>query len=181
MSNRNKLVVAGGGAVVILALLIWWFVRAPYSTLEAIKVAAERRDLPELNRLVDFPSLKSSVKVMVMESVEEEAGKRKAPGGGFMALLAGALASPVVDAMVTPESLALMFSGNLPKRGGASGQSASGATPKEVDITKDWDGLSRAKVTIRPRGEKVLGLSFVMHREGFSWRLVAIERSRVEQ
>ena len=108
-----------------------WFVRAPYATLQSIKTAAERRDIPALNRMIDFPALKSSLKLLMMNAVGIQ-GEPESPGKGLMRMFAGALAGPVVDAMVTPESISAMFGGQLPSmRAGVPAKTGSPGSESE--------------------------------------------------
>ena len=161
-----------------------WFVRAPYATLQSIKTAAERRDIPALNRMIDFPALKSSLKLLMMNAVGIQ-GEPESPGKGLMRMFAGALAGPVVDAMVTPESISAMFGGQLPsmragvpaKTGSPGSESESIAGNQEVIVARTWEGLSAVRVTLsRSASRADDGLTFVMRRDGLSWRLAAIER-----
>ena len=183
MTKKQKLL-SGAGFSILLALAIIWFVRAPYSTLQSIKGAAERRDVPELNRLIDFPSVKSSLKLLVMGSVNGNTGEPASLRKGLAHMFAGALAGPLIEAMVTPESIAAMFGGKLPRKPGAAPQPAAPQGPdsaaatgsQDVTVTRDWDGLSAVRVNVRSNAAPDQGLTFVMRRDGLSWRLSAIER-----
>lgn len=177
MNKNQRIYAAAGGAALVLVLLLAWFIHAPYAALKSVKEAAERRDVPELNRLVDFPALKNSLKMLVMDSVSQEATKRRAPGAGLMAAMAGVFAGPMVEALVTPEAMTVMFSGSLPKRQAAGSPPAEQQTQaKEVDVSRSW-GFNTSRVTVRPRGAKEGGLTFVMQRSGLTWRLVGVEKS----
>lgn len=179
MTKQQKLFASVGVFALVLILAITWFVRAPYATLQSIKEAAERRDIPELNRLIDFPSVKSSLKLMVMGSTDSKGSA----GAGVARLFGGLLIGPVIEAMVTPESIAAMFSGKLPRKvlaavrqdmqQGATEQAAG--SNRDVTVTRNWDGLSSVRVTVRANGIQNQALTFVMRRDGLSWRLAAIE------
>ena len=184
MNKQQKSRLAGAAAALALVLAGVWFARAPYSTLQSIQAAAERRDLPELNRTIDFPSLKSSVKLLAMSAIGKE-GEPATPGGAMARVLAGVIIGPVVDSMVTPEAIAHMFSGQLPSRRQGTGTQrapqdggAPGAdTSQDTVVTRNWEGLSTVRVNFRgSRSPQDPGLTFVMRREGLSWRLSAIER-----
>lgn len=177
MNKLQKLIGTGVVAALVLALAVFWYVTAPFNTLTAIRVAAEARDTSELHRLIDFPALKTSLKLLVSDTVNAQTR----PSGGFAVgltrMLAGALVSPVVEALVTPEAIAAMFTGQLPSpvSQSASGQRAEG-DKRDLDITHTWDGLAAVRIHFRSRTLQKQGLSFVMRRDGFSWRLAAIER-----
>ena len=177
MKRELKISVAGGIALLILLCMVL-FVRAPISALHAIERAARDRDLAELERRVDFPALKTSMKGLIMDTVEEAATKK---GGGALASLSrvftGALANTAIETMVKPESLALMFRGRLPGKSDAdSPPQAQGLASEKVEISKTWDGLSTVRVRVHAAGDPAKGVNLVMRREGLSWRLVGVER-----
>lgn len=186
MTKQQKLIAGIGTLIFVVALAVSWFVRAPYTTLQSIKDAAEQRNVPELNRLIDFPSVKSSLKLMMMDSINQNAGDVGGLGAGMARLFAGAFVGPIIEAMVTPESIAIMFSGKLPRKPGDAPTPSSPTAPsadeqpatakQEVTVTRNWEGLSAVRVNVRANTTRDNGLTFVMRRDGLSWRLTAIER-----
>ncbi|MES2978119.1 MAG: DUF2939 domain-containing protein [Pseudomonadota bacterium] len=185
--TRQQKIFAGSIAVIAVVIMASiWFVRAPYATLESIKAAAERRDVPELNRLIDFPSVKSSLKILLLDSMNGKPGEAPSPGAGLARLFASALAGPIVEAMVTPESIVAMFSGKLPRSAAGRPQPSSPrpddasspvSTEKpNVTFAGDWDDSSTIRVRVRSGITEDVGLAFVMRRDGLSWRLSGIER-----
>lgn len=173
--SANTIKIGGAVAALLLALFCIWFYQAPYSTLTSVKEAALRRDTNELNRLIDFPSFKSSIKIMLSESMDSQPQKGKL-GGMFAKALIGAIAGPIIDAMVTPESIVTMFSGALPKRTKPSTDLSQEQQLQRTIVTKSWDGLSTMRVRIQAVENQGDSVTFVMRREGLSWRLSALER-----
>jgi hypothetical protein len=172
--NRGLLGVVG--LIVLAVLIVSWFMRAPYAALQSIKVAAERRDIQELNRLIDFPSLKASLKILVMDTVNADVATSNSVPASLARIAVGAMVGPIVEAMITPESVAAMFSGKLPRRDASRPESPKMASgEQEVLITREWEDLSAVRFYIRPASSQE-GLTFLVCRDGFSWRLCAIER-----
>lgn len=161
------------GTVVLFGL---WFYQAPYSTLMSIKDAAQRGDAVALNQMIDFPSFKSSIKILMTESVADSS--EKGFGALFKRVLVGAIAGPVIDAMVTPESIVSMFSGTLPTKADRSPESngGQGNDSANIVVTKTWDGLSVFRVRVQAIEHPADTVTFVLRREGLSWRLSALER-----
>src|SRR5262245_23683224 len=90
-------------ALMVLAVLFAgvWLYFTPYLAMNRLQKAAQHGDQEAMAELVDFPSLRESVKTGVRSSVEHAAGRRAGPLGVIGGLLAGAVAAPLVDAFVT--------------------------------------------------------------------------------
>lgn len=178
MARRNVFMAAGAAAIAV-AIFSVWFANGPTNALIGIKEAAIRRDVADLEKRIDFPSFRSSMKYMVTTAIDESAESRK-PAGVVGKLLVGAMLSPIIDAMVTPESIVMMFSGRFPQPRRAANRGAdrasSGPGEESVEMSTSWDSLSSARVKLRREGQTGDGIAFVMHREGLSWRLMAVER-----
>lgn len=176
VNNKQRII---NGVVVGLAIVlaVFWYVRAPFSTLTSIRVAAEHRDTSELSRLIDFPALKTSLKLLISDSVNAQTGSGAGIAAGLTRIFAGALASPVVEALVTPESIASMFAGQLPSPSAQAAQSQRAEGDKsDLDTTYAWDGISTVRIRINSKSLQNQGLVFVMRRDGLSWRLATVER-----
>ena len=91
-------------------------------------------------------------------------------------MLVSALTGPIIDAMVTPESIASMFSGKLPGKGRSGNTAGPDAEGNNVTVTKTWEGLSSYRVRFQQGANADNGVTFVMRRDGLSWRLSALER-----
>jgi hypothetical protein len=93
-------------------VLIAAYIAYPYLTMYWIDRALITNDETALNRLVDFPrvrdSLKADLKLEVLDKAHAEAQKRPILGA-FGAALAGLLAPPLVDSavdtMMTPQAI----------------------------------------------------------------------------
>ena len=146
---------AFAAALLLLLLLVaggWWF-GSPWWTLWRMREAAQARDSEALAAYVDFPALRAST-------------RRQLRLGPVGALLAG----PAVDALVSPEALALALgSAPRPKDGGQAGGGRSGESGTE-GIAPVRSGASEFKVERD-------GRTLIFRRHGLRWKLEEIRLS----
>ncbi|KAG1080217.1 hypothetical protein G6F40_015984 [Rhizopus arrhizus] len=104
---------------VVLALSAWWF-GGPYVTVHGLSRAIEQRDTERLERYVDFPRVRSSLRAQLNDYLVRQAGPDVAasPFGALLYGLGDQLGGAAVDTMVTPTRLGAMPQGHaLWKRG----------------------------------------------------------------
>jgi hypothetical protein len=89
--------------------------------------------------------------------------------------MAAAFVSPMIDALVTPESLALMMKGETPAPGSTSPARDSRSAELDADIAMSYEGLNTFVVTVTKRGEDEDPIDLVLRRDSlFSWKLSAL-------
>ncbi|NRO95633.1 DUF2939 domain-containing protein [Paraburkholderia sp. NMBU_R16] len=169
---------------------------SPYLVLDRLKRAADARNAEIVNRYVDYPALRTSLKQQVTEMLARriDAQKREHPFAALGALVGMALIGPLVDAYATPDGVAALLNG-LPPRGepgetppqpgaqrdedaAASGQGQSNApapAPTQPPrASAGYDGIDQFVVTYR-RDEQSRPYSVLLRRDGwFSWKLFAV-------
>lgn len=170
MTNKTRFSIAA----VVIVFGVWFFF-TPYLTVSGMKSAAEARDSAKLSGYVNFPDLKESLKATLNAKLAWDVTKAK-DGNPFAALgaaMATAFINPMIDALVTPESLAMMMRGDKPhpgKNGTQSPQSDSSA-----DTSMSYESFDRFVVTVKKKGETGEPVGLVFNRDGmFSWKLSAI-------
>lgn len=178
MSNKVKVSLAA-----IFLIFGAWFFLTPYLTVIAMRSAAEARDSAKLSGYVNFPVLKENLKttlnVKFTPAVIRESDNPLAAMG---ASIAAALISPMADALVTPESLALIMKGNRPQPGqiGAPSPSSDSNVGSDIETSMAYESFNRFVFTVKKKGEAAEPVGFVFHREDlFSWKLSAIRLSAV--
>ncbi len=91
-----------------------WFYAAPYITFYQIKDAAKRKDSEVLSELVNFPTVKGSIKEALRTGLAQATQKE----GGFAAalglLFGGVLIDSAVDVVVSPSGLEALSRGKKP-------------------------------------------------------------------
>lgn len=103
----------------------------PYISINQFTKAIETRDQPAIERFVDFPKLRSSLKVQLKARVADEI-TRQSGGNPWLSLGLGSIGSAIaepminaaVDTYVTPRGLKLLLAGTQPELG-------SSGTPSE--------------------------------------------------
>ena len=162
-------------AGVALPLLLLAYVAAgPFLTVNAIREAVKSQNTAELSRHVDFPALRSNLKLQLDDYLVRRAGPEvQANAFGAIALrIASGMATGTVDAMVTPAGLAAMMGGRtLWHRVGGDPRAVSYAPPADPleGARYRFESPSRFTATVLDEsGEPVV---FVLTRKGFGWKL----------
>jgi hypothetical protein len=156
--SRWRAPAAGALALVAAA----WLALSPYLALAGMRDAIAARDYAALDGYVDYPSLRTSIK----EQLAAEAVRRApVPGHGVeQAALALAIASPVVDLLIRPATLAAILAGDEDDRLGLPRVSFG----RGVHVRRT--GIARFVVE---RGNHDGGAVFALR--GLRWTLVGIE------
>jgi len=171
----RSMLVPAAAILLVLAAVVWLFF-TPHIAVRGMRAAAEERNAAKLSGYVNFPAVKESLKASLNAKIAAETAREKDnPFAGLGAALAAAFISPLIDALVTPESLAMIMQGDKPELG-----MAKKATPKsdpDTETTMAYEGVNSFVVTIRkknnPNGETV---GLVFNRDGLlsSWKLTAL-------
>lgn len=188
--RKSTIVTSVVGGILILG----WFYAAPYFTFQHIIEAAKEGDTDELADLVDFPSVRESMKEQIRAAMVQKMGNT-AEGGGAFAMLGMALANmmidPMVDSIVSPSGIAAITAGQKPPikspalmSGEASDAKAQIKERKEDTKVPEpgpdppspemrYEGFSKYVVRFRgPSGQEHMAL--VLRRYGLSWKLASI-------
>jgi len=176
----NRKLITGLAVVAGVGFLIW-FAATPYLAAKALGAAAERGDARALERLVDFPALRDSMKTEFNERLvgEMRARGEDDPLGGLGALLGPAIISGAVDALVTPQAVALMVkSGETPQAGERPPVADEGPEPKR---TLGYRDLNTFAIGFQDAERSDRSVTLLMKRDGlFGWKLAAIDLPEVE-
>lgn len=173
-------------SVVVLLLAFGGFVVAgPYIAIHGIRNALAEQDTARLERYVDFPTLRVSLRAQLQDRIVRAAGMEAQSSflGSIALSLANGAAGVGVDAMVTPTGIAALLQGHsVWKR--ATGDTANGDTygpPRPAEPLKQAKGhyasLSRfTATTTTDDGSEPM--TFVFERQGIVWRLTDIRLPR---
>lgn len=139
-----------------------YLVLSPFLTLWGLAAAVQRRDTQALERLVDFPRVREALKRDLGAALMRDMARKRDPFAALGTLLAAGLVGPLVDALVTPEGLASIGTGQEP------GQAS-------LEEVRNWrlriHGWSRAFV--HHRNDPSSGL--VLECQGWRWRVVRLQ------
>lgn len=173
----------------VVALAAWWLA-APVLTFNALAEAARKGDVASLERLVDFPAVRASLKDQLAARLQAEIGKDRRladnPFGALGALLAPTIVDQVVDAAVTPAGVAAMVVNAraplsdvgpgktaLPPPPETAPPPAPGAPKPKPKTTYGYASLDAFKATVT--ADAGSSLTWILERRGlFGWKLAQV-------
>jgi len=163
-------------AALSLLVAVVWFFYTPHLAVRGMKAAAEERNPAKLSGYVNFPALKENLKASFNAKVAAEIAKEKEanPFTALGAALATAFIAPFIDALVTPESLAMIMQGDKPQLG--MGKKESPKPDHDMESSSSYESLNSFVVTIRKKNDNQEPVCLVFNRESLfsSWKLSAI-------
>jgi hypothetical protein len=192
-----------GLAIIVLALAVIAYA-SPYLVLSRLRDAAQARNSATIDRYVDYPALRASLKEQVTQMLSRRVDREKLqhPFAALGALVGMALVNPLVDAYATPDGVAALLKG-MPPRGEpgevppsasddpsqqASQQAPSSAvSPMPPASAAGQRAEPRAKATAGYRDMDTFAVTYtasaagepysvIFHRRGwFSWQIDAVE------
>lgn len=170
-----------GGAIIAVAVLLIVWIASPVLAGQALIRAAKAGDEQALDRLVDFPSLRSSMKNELNDAVAARIGHdprvEQSGLGGLGMILAPMLLGGAVDAVVTPQGVAAMV-----RTGEAPDPTAPAADkgPKDdgSDVHQSWGyrNFDTFAITLTQRKDPDRRLALLLERRGlFGWKLAGVD------
>lgn len=149
------------------------FYATPYLALHQIRSAAAAQDAAKLAGYVDFPALRQSLKTGVRARlIGDERNERgePTPANVLGAAVAGALLGPMVDSLITPESLARLLQGQQPV---AAVTGMAGEPPGTLQTRMAYEGADRFVFSVSKPDEEPVDL--VLRRDGLlHWKLAEL-------
>lgn len=161
-----------GGIAALMVAAGGYSVASPYLAIGEIRDAMRDGKADVLRQHIDFPALRESVKGQLNAAMMKSAAtdRDENPFAAVGVMLAGALAGPMVDRMLTPESLTAMARGGRP----SAGRDAKGGTATLDNFKGKYEAWNRFVVTV-PEEDRKASVAFVFTRERFTdWKLTAM-------
>lgn len=159
------------------------FYATPHFTLWRMKAAAEAGDYETFSQFVDYPKLRESAKQSLIESGVLDRALERGTGNRALVLIAGALASPVmnaaIDAAISPQSLALLMQGKSWAEARSSNRvrkdASTSSEPPNVEIAMNYESLNEFSLQVKKRESAAEPSRFVLTRDGLlAWKLSSI-------
>lgn len=187
--NRKLIIRLGGVAVAAFVLA---YAASPLLAARSLVQAARSGDERALERQVDFPAFRASLKDELSARMVSEMRKDSRLGdsglSGLGMLLAPALVGGAVDAFVTPQAISAMVrEGEAPKPDLAKVEPETGPKPEDQSESKkvrqSWSyrDLDTFAVTLTRDDQPDEQVSLLMKRRNlFGWKLAGIDLSRPE-
>lgn len=165
----RKLAIFGFALLAMAAAAGIYF--SPYLALSRMRDAAAAGDTEELSTYVDYPQLRENLKTELAERITRTGTGNTAPFAALGATFGRALMDPLIDAMVTPQGLALLLAGVIPERQAARNEEP-GTFPEPEMSYRNWNQF---EVRFEPEGLRP-GLALVLQRSGLAdWKLTHVE------
>ena len=174
-ANKQNVVIVAVVLILLLSVLA-----SPYWVVSRIRDAIRQQDAQALAEYIDFPALKESFKRQINAMlVEKMASKQGAHGlEAFGAAMATAFVGPMVDALVTPQAIALMMQGrDVPWAVGVSQPepNGSGAEQAQAEVNMGYASYDRFNMTVADRRSPEKKMHFTLHRTGlWTWKVAAM-------
>ncbi|WP_333611483.1 DUF2939 domain-containing protein [Brevundimonas bullata] len=183
---NQKLIIRLGGAAV--AVFVLAYAASPLLAARSLVQAAKTGNEQALERQVDFPAFRASLKDELSARMVAEMRKDDRLGGlsGLGMLLAPTLVSGAVDAFVTPQAIAVMVQeGQGPKPDQAKPEAGPNpeSKPESQKVRQSWGyrDLDTFAVTLTRDDQPDEQVSLLMKRRNlFGWKLAGIDLSAPE-
>ena len=181
---NQKLILRLGAAAV--AVFVLAYAASPILAARSLVQAAKSGDAAALERQVDFPAFRASLKDELSARMVAEMRKDSRLGGlsGLGMMLAPTLVSGAVDAFVTPQAISMMVQeGQAPQPDLAKVEPEAGPKPESQKVRQSWSyrDLDTFAVTLTRDDQPDEQVSLLMKRRNlFGWKLAGIDLSKPE-
>lgn len=174
--NKKSIFILFGLLLIALGVGFYY---TPHWAVSNMKKAAENRDADTLSEYVDFPYLKESLKANFNAMMATEVSNNMSgnPLGTFGAALAAAFINPMIDNLVTPESLAMLMKGGKPEieKTNSKSEKNQSHTDENAETTMSYDNFNSFIVTIKEKDSSDDPVKMIFKRHGIiSWKLSAL-------
>ncbi|PPU78761.1 hypothetical protein XcuCFBP2542_00775 [Xanthomonas cucurbitae] len=165
----------------MVVLLASYVVAGPYLAIRGISQAIAERDAAQLDRYVDFPSLRVNLKAQLDDYLVRQAGSGLQASllGGFALQLASGISSAGVDTLVTPLGIGALLQGHSVWNR-MIGETVSADTYAAPAPARPLQGASQRfestrRFTATTQTAAGAPVVFVLTRQGLRWRLTDIQ------
>jgi len=172
---------------------------SPWLALRDLTQAFEDQDTRKIEKLIDFPELREDIKVTAKAAMMKSAAI-ELEGDPFAAMgimMANAIVDPIIDQVISPAGLQLLFSAGE-MSGGADrvpvnidaiardliSSGDGGETSRGIEVKTEYVGINEFEVQVRNMEMFNETVSFYMRREGLGgWKVngISIPESLVEK
>ena len=177
----TRKIIVGVAVAAVAAFALAWML-SPILAAQALIRAGKTGDVRRIEQLVDFPSLRASLKHELNDELIER--MRRDPRvvesglGGLGMMLAPMLLAGAVDTLVTPEVVANMVTtAEAPDPSKPRSPDPAGKRDGN-DIHQSWGyrSLNQFAVTLTARDRPEDHLALILERRGlFAWKLAAVD------
>lgn len=174
--ERKTIIVSTAAIAGIVAIVGGGVYYSPYLTVNNIKGAATNRNTDALVQEIDFPELRSSIKVNVKTQVIKHITGSSSLSSMTPELIEK-MVSSMVDKIITPEGLEQLMLDKIPEA-----KIDLGHLDRDIaksDINMGYESLNRFVVHITDKADRSKDVSLILKRDGLTWKLAGIDISKV--
>lgn len=154
------------------------FYFTPHVVVYTMRKAAERGDANKLSAYIDYPALRESLKATCNDMIahKTDTGDDEGLVKVFGRVFAPALVSPMIDALVKPEGLAMLMKGKKPHSRNSQRRKAESSQEEDAtELSMSYESFNRFVVAIRQKGSFDDPIELMYIRHGIaSWKLSAV-------
>lgn len=162
-------------AVLVPGLLLYL---TPYFAVREMRAAAESGDEARFSEHINYRVLKANMKADFNAKLQNEMAKQTSSNAlsSFGANFASAFVNPLIDTLVTPQSMAAILSGRRMRLQENPAQADSrSAAQRETDVVSRYESLNRFIVAVKRTASNDAPVELIFEREGLAtWKVIAI-------
>lgn len=169
----NKTVTA---AALVVSIAFYF---TPHLTVYNMKKAAEAKDVDTLSGYIDYPALRESLKANINAKIATKLAQSQ-PGDlsdAFAAAVVTALIGPMIEYLVTPESLLMLMKAEEPQLNKTTSQSINNNQSNEpnTQTSISYSSFNRFVVKVKKKENTEQQIEFTFKRDGLiSWKLISL-------
>ena len=164
----------GALIAVIVVLVGGYYYASPYLALNTIKKAAQAGDSDTVSKYIDYPSVRQSFKDQMNAMMAKELMNQDTDGFAALgAMLASTMVDKMVDGLVTPEGMTLMFKGKNLRDAEQDSQDTQTAETQEQpkpEYEAGYTSMNDFEVVIKDQDQSK-EVKVLMVRDGLSWKI----------
>lgn len=180
---KTKTMILSGLAAAAIALAGLYF-GSPLIAAHGLRAAALAGDADKLQRMVDFPSVRESLKgqlnALLLAEMQKDPEMANNPFAGLALAIVPGIVNQAIEGYVTADGISAMMSAHAPEATGREGASVvangeAGADRRPL-VSHGYRDLDTYVITSKDPDDAEVAFDFVLHRNGlFSWKLARID------
>ena len=150
----------------------------PFITINGIRSSIKEKDSDRLSTYIEFDLLKKNLKEQFNAQILKAtaADEEKNPLGMMVAGFASQVADGLLDAYLTPSSIALLLEGKKPDRYRSSFNPQDSAKKETAEPLKEYSVkfVSHDRFYVYTKGSHDQEIKIILQRFGFDWKITNI-------
>lgn len=167
---------------VLALMVVFGYVAAgPFIAINSMRGAIERHDMPALERHIDFPSVRRSIRAQIEDYWARRAGPfmHTSPFGAVATRVASEVTGAVADVLATPAGIGAVLQGRsvlhrISGRGISPQDTFAHVKPRELLRNAEYRYESTSRFTASVRNGDGDPVVFVFTRDGLDWRVTDV-------